>query len=597
MRKVGWFSAIDNNLCNNGLSRFVDSKFALDKKTSVVRELVQNSIDAKDNNNPKSNVEIEIDIQGIERNKVPGIDELIRRIELCKEKANIDARNEYESALKLLKKDKIYCLKVSDRNTTGVSADKDEEGNSQYRALLYDEGNSYGKQRGSAGSHGVGKRASFILSECNTVFYATKYKNSSKEDVCLCEGKYMLSTWVDNGKKMCGDGWFGILENDTVEAIENGQLYNIDDYFLRLEDYGTDVIAVGIDYENKEDKYKELYINSVLENFYVGIIDGKISIKVFGVLINADTIHQVYNEYYVGDKAAYLAGTNKCLLIGNLYDSKRVYMKATPDEIPIEVDGTKLGSILIYFDENNNKKKKYYSIIRDHGMKIRDYKLNTEKEFTAVVKIEGEALNEKLLDIENAAHDDFLTKNPESGIEYPEISTKALKEIQTKVEEYIIERTKIESANVQKIEGLNSVLNLPGKVSTAKIVNKEVKPVIPKPPKPPVPPNVRDKILFKEYVKWPRFMESDDGLIITFECARNIKKGSFYFTAVDFEGKEVKGMDNYNGTVVAMMDGILISKTGNRYDFKSIKKGRHIIEIKATELLPYKYALDVYENI
>ena len=47
MQKIGWYSADDKNLSDNRLSRFEDSKFALDKKTSVVRELVQNSIDAK----------------------------------------------------------------------------------------------------------------------------------------------------------------------------------------------------------------------------------------------------------------------------------------------------------------------------------------------------------------------------------------------------------------------------------------------------------------------------------------------------------------------------------------------------------------------
>lgn len=66
---------------------------------------------------------------------------MIRRIELCKKKANVDAKREYESAIELLNKPIIYCLKVSDRNTTGVSNDTDEDGNSQYRALVYDEGN------------------------------------------------------------------------------------------------------------------------------------------------------------------------------------------------------------------------------------------------------------------------------------------------------------------------------------------------------------------------------------------------------------------------------------------------------------------------
>lgn len=77
MQKIGWYSADDKNLSDNRLSRFEDSKFALDKKTSVVRELVQNSIDAK----VGDCVYVDINVVGIERKKVPCIDELIRRID------------------------------------------------------------------------------------------------------------------------------------------------------------------------------------------------------------------------------------------------------------------------------------------------------------------------------------------------------------------------------------------------------------------------------------------------------------------------------------------------------------------------------------
>lgn len=592
-KKTGWYSAIDENLANNGLGRFVDSKFALDKKTSVVRELIQNSIDAKTG----KCVEINIDVVGIERNKIPGIDELIRRIKLCKANANVDAIREYESALNLLNKPKVYCLKVSDRNTTGVNADCDEKGNSQYRALVYDEGNSFGKGQGSAGSHGVGKRAAFILSECNTVFYATKYMNNKGQDVSLAEGKYMLSTWYDNGQKMCGDGWYGVLdEYEHIKPIDNEIKYGIDEFFYRKDDYGTDVIAVAIDYESKEAQYKELYINSVLENFYVGIIDKKIKITVFGELIDDETIDGVFKRYYATEKGTYLAGTNKCLLIGNLYDAKRTYTDCKPSCFDIEVSGKKLGSILIFYDKDNTKKKKYYSVIREHGMKIRDYKLDTEKEFTAVVKIEGKELNERLLKLENPAHDDFLMKDPESGVKYDEIATVALKKIKEIIERFIKEKTKIESADIQKIEGLNSILSLPGKVSTARIVEREIIVKTPKHTSKLTTPKVKNKKIFAEYVKKPRFIENEDGLIVSFECERDIKAGSMMFSAVDFEDKEVKGMENYYGTIIMMLDGMLMKKSKNMYDFSTISKGKHTVSIKVSELLPYKYILDIYEN-
>lgn len=47
--------------------------------------------------------------------------------------------------------------------------------------------------------------------------------------------------------------------------------------------------------------------------------------NVFGEVIDASTIDSIFDKYYDTKKGAYLAGTNKCLLIGNLYDSKRIY--------------------------------------------------------------------------------------------------------------------------------------------------------------------------------------------------------------------------------------------------------------------------------
>lgn len=595
MQKIGWYSADDKNLSDNRLSRFEDSKFALDKKTSVVRELVQNSIDAK----VGDCVYVDINVVGIERKKVPCIDELIRRIELCKKKANVDAKREYESAIELLNKPIIYCLKVSDRNTTGVSNDTDEDGNSQYRALVYDEGNSFGKGENSAGSHGVGKRASFILSECNTVFYSTKYKSKDGSDKTLTEGKYMLSTWYEDNQKKCGDGWFGMLNEENVAPIEDASEVGIDEFFVRTDGYGTDVIAIAIDFESKEELYRNLYINSVLENFYVGIIDGKISMNVFGEVIDASTIDSIFDKYYDTKKGAYLAGTNKCLLIGNLYDSKRIYKNITPVKYDIEVLGKKLGYISLYFDKTNEKKKKYYSVVRAHGMKIRDYRLDTEREFTAIVKIEGKELNEALLKLENTAHDDFLTKNTESGVKYDEEATSALKKIKDIVENYIRSNTKIESSNIQKIEGISSILNIPGKVSTVRMVEREV---IDETPKFKKIRNMqilkdRDKKLFVDYITQPVIIENDNELIVMFEPAREVRKGVIKFSVVDSEDNEIDEIESWLGKVNLLLDNKKIKKINGFYQFTRISKREHTIKICVSDLMPYRYAVHIFEDI
>lgn len=598
---INWYSAEDRNVGKKVESRFGDSKFALDRRASYIREMVQNSIDVK-KDNP---VVIKINIDKVNREKIPGIDVLLNIIENCKTVANVDAKREYESALRLLNKEYVYCLKISDYNTLGVVSDPDENYDSRWRALLYDTGNSYKKRAGAAGSHGVGKKATFIISEANTVFYSTMFDSEDGSTKSLTEGKFMLSTWFDeSGKKMNGDGWYGNIDiNRDIEncvcALEKDDLNTIDDYFVRRDKNGTDVIAIAIDFEEKEEQFKINYINEVLENFYVSIIDGNTVVSVFGEEINAKTIDDVFNRYYDIGSNPILAGTNKCLLVGNLKDNKRVYQNIKPEKIDINIKDENVGYILLYFDNNNEKNKKYYSIIRDHGMKIRDYKLSTEKEFTAVVKVCGEKLNTLLLSLENAAHDDFAPKD-DTGIKYNEDAKAALKQINRKVGDYILARTKIKSEDSQKIEGMESLLNLPGELSVAKPVKNEVKIVTPKPKTPIKPPTIKDKRLVTDYISKPRIIKVKNGYLAFWNLEKNHTDGIIVISAIDSDGKEDKEAVKRMGIIDLKLDGnqLYLNRKGNGYMYQRLSdKNQHKIEFKVINEMPYRLTVDIYENI
>ncbi len=599
--KYGWYSAEDNNLGNKQASVFGDSKFALDRRASFIREVVQNSLDVR----VKTPVKINISIDKIQKDKIPGIEDLIKRIESCLEKANVDGKREYESALRLLKQEHIYCLKISDSNTKGVIADLDENGESAWRALVYDVGNSYGKSRqGAAGSHGVGKKATFIISEANTVFYSTKYKSINGQDVCLFEGKHMLSTWYDDDTKMCGDGWYGVVdptlpveERVIAMTLDECKKNNIAPYFLRTEEYGTDVIALAINCEGNEEEFKKHYINEVLENFYVAIIDENMEVDVLGEYINAQTIDDVFNKYYERERSAVLAGTNKSLLVGNLYDCKRVYKNIVPIKIPIVIDDDEVGWVNLHFESNNEKGKKYYSIVRTHGMKIKDEKVDSEHEFTAVAKIEGDKLNNLLLMLENAAHDDFAVRD-NTGIKYDEKALEALKQIKNKVEEYIKERTKIEAQAVQKIKGLEALLNLPGKLSTVKLTKQEV--VVVKTPRVPVPrpaqPAGSQYHLFHEFKKLPVVINSDKGYDFLFTTHRNLSKGMMKIMVVDFEGKPNKYATRLLEPMVVLMDGTVLNNNEEGFVFDKMEGClEHRVQVQTKNKIAYNLGIYIYE--
>ena len=133
-----------------------------------------------------------------------------------------------------------------------------------------------------------------------------------------------------------------------------------------------------------------------------------------------------------------------------------------------------MGSVILYFRPDNDRNRKHYSIVRTQGMKIKDVWINTDKPYTAIAYIEGGALNEYLLDLENAAHDDFVAPDNLSKAEREE-RLKILNLIYGKIEHYIRKETKIEAADIQDLEGLNEMIEFAGTMTTSKQAKPKVK--------------------------------------------------------------------------------------------------------------------------
>ena len=87
----------------------------------VVRESIQNSLDAIDDENKKNGyVEISFDFGCLDQKSIPDLDELKRHISLCGIQYN-NYKKESEEALQVLSKSKIPYLKISDQNTKGAA--------------------------------------------------------------------------------------------------------------------------------------------------------------------------------------------------------------------------------------------------------------------------------------------------------------------------------------------------------------------------------------------------------------------------------------------------------------------------------------------
>ena len=382
---IGWYFSDDLSPSDELVDKFVDSKFGIDRWSSFAREIIQNSLDAQDDESKP--VEVIFDLnKELSISDIPGCNRTKEILEKCMKAAtNKQTKGSYKVGLDVLDKEKIYCLKISDKNTKGVKTGREEA----WGAFVFDEGKSIKQRPGSAGSYGVGKKVPFIISSCNTVFYATKNKYSVGDDEysdCLLQGKTTLISWTDNdGKRKNSKGWYGVIDESAdpknrVNPIVASNDNDINPYFIRKDDYGTDVIIVGVNiYDNEADVTASI-ISAVLENFFVAILNENLVVKVLDEVINKASFEKMFRKYY-RTQSETKNGLEGCLRVyqGEADESHKIYDK----------NANCLGRIDIYFGLGNEHNKKYYTIVRSHGMRITDYRLNKAGQpYTAVVYID-----------------------------------------------------------------------------------------------------------------------------------------------------------------------------------------------------------------
>lgn len=449
--KMGWHFNKQVDQSRSLQDGFVDSKFSIDKWTSYTREIIQNSMDAVDEENKPVRVVFDLN-QNLTMEQIPGGSYLKDVIKRCYEAStHKQTKNKYQTGFSLLEKPTISCLKVSDYNTRGIRAG-DRGG---WDALLNYIGLSVKNSGTSAGSHGIGKKAPFIISSINTVLYSTY--NIDKQ--YLTQGKTTLTNWMDeNDNWMSDTGWFGIKDDNTerIREISITDYEKLDGYFTRVGEIGTDVISIGINEEitQKED-IKKTIINSVLENFFIAISERKLEVLVFGVNINASTIDKVIKDYY--EEKFTKKGTGSDNIVFGLL--KRYYETFLVED-PIFIDINDIGRIKLYISITGDRK--YYAFFRSHGMKIRDTHISeAEQYFSAVAVSEEVKLNEFLANLETPAHDDFI---PDENSPNYKNDQALLNKIYSLIKQEIVKKTKIEVSDTHLLDELNEMIDIVGSV-------------------------------------------------------------------------------------------------------------------------------------
>ncbi len=367
--------------------------FKKEPEESLARETGQNSIDA---NNGVKPTRIEYKTFEVERNCIPGIDELTAQIRDCYEYKK-DLPKEEVPLKKMLarsKDSKITCLRVSDFNTKGLEGVKTNAEDKAFYLLTKGSGISY-KGTGSGGSKGIGKYASFVNSNINTVFYSTYNKDEERGYIGVAK---LRSAPIPGKGKLKTQGISYYCANEEKEPILKE--LNLDPSFKREDgNYGTDLYIVG--FKSSSD-WKWSIISKLLESFMVAIIEGSLVVEVDDIEVSADTLGSL-----IRDKGLQRVCNKR------LYrDIQAQYDLLTEEGVFREkLDLGELGNVAIYvkkYDANHSDMATQKCVlIRYPYMKIKVTDRISKIPFSAMCIIEDNELNQLLRNVENPQHTDW----------------------------------------------------------------------------------------------------------------------------------------------------------------------------------------------
>lgn len=264
-------------------AHFSDSPIA-----KLVRELIQNSLDAKDPGFAEP-VTVTFSQTTVGRELIGGT-ALKRHLQSCLDRANDDDRPDivdvYGTALSVIERPVIPCLKVWDAGTVGLN-------DARWKALVIQEG-AVSKGNGApGGSYGIGKNAILNVSDLQTVFYSTRLVEGRKGLVTKLQGKATLTGHPDpygTGDDLQHIGFYGLQGNAPIQGRDVPE-------FFQLTETGTGVFIMGFNPHSSD--WVDRMATAVIENFFYAIHNQKLTVEIVpetGNLVKID--HQTIDYLF-----------------------------------------------------------------------------------------------------------------------------------------------------------------------------------------------------------------------------------------------------------------------------------------------------------
>ena len=394
--EYNWIFPGNNYSNENGLDTADMETFKKDPMASLAREICQNSIDAKAEGQKKTKVVFHS--FAVTRNRIPKIERLEKEIASClnywSEKNSKSTVEQLSKMLSSIRQEKITCLRISDYNTTGLSGVYDTENGSFY---LLTKGSGISDKGGTkGGSKGIGKFATFVTSNINTVFYSTL--NQENEEGYLGISKLCSTRIEGTDEKTIGIGYYG---QDIKNSAISGQLFLEEGY--KRDVTGTDIYIIG--FKGHNDWKKEI-ITKILESFMVAIMYDELEVEVDEIVLNKESLKEIIGVYKLQNDVVSKNIVSQYLLLTN--DTAVI-----SGEIPVLDYGNVTIKVKAFASEEREFATNECVMVRSPYMKIKSLKHITSIPFSALCIIDDNIINEMLRKIENPVHTDWQIKRIE----------------------------------------------------------------------------------------------------------------------------------------------------------------------------------------
>ena len=379
-----------------GIAHFSGTRYS-----SLARETIQNSLDARDSSDQPVHVSFEmIELSPDDMGRA----ELSAAFDACRTEVDSDdpAQPELIRAQDVLARERIPFLRVSDRNTTGLRG-------RHWRTLVKMQGASFKADlEGAGGSFGIGKYAPFAVSALRTVFYWTCYEEDGR-NLERFQGKCVLMSHQHDGEEAQGTGFYGVRDG-CVEMTTS-----IPDCFRLTRQRSRPILGTSLAIAGfiEARDWRRRVASSVIENFFYAIDRGQLEVLIEpgdGDLFQID-------DTTLGDCFAALLDESpdsedvQAEGGNSLSQAQAFWQISDSDEPAIEKQDQDLGHCRLWIRVEEGLPSRV-GFVRRTGMLVTTQQRNLIRfpgfrDFAALCVFEDPAGNELLRRMENPKHDQF----------------------------------------------------------------------------------------------------------------------------------------------------------------------------------------------